>query len=176
MIIVSFAGGLAGDLVSAVIDSTDCFLLPNGKVNMFTYRKKLKQGATLTEEYKDEFVSTVSTIYQSIPSHDWEYHLQKKHTTLSIDVKDPELYKFAAKRFISLNQPGLVNKLFGINSIEEFVPILTDITKKHIAISSHVIYFDDIINGKLIEKLELITSTELNTEFYNEWLKLQINR
>lgn len=175
MIIVNFAGGIAGDLVAAVIDSKDCYVTENGKTQLPFIRKTMKQRRLNTVEEKDSFIYEISKKYKSIPSHECQYHKLKNHNTIGIGIKNQNLYKIAAERFVSLNEPNLINKLFGINTIDEFVPILIDITKQNVEASKHVIYFDDILSGKLLENLQFIDS-ELDAEFYQKWLKHCGNR
>jgi|LauGreDrversion4_2_1035121.scaffolds.fasta_scaffold473716_2 hypothetical protein len=175
MIVVAFVGGLAGDLITAVIDSNSCVVTTLGKVQMPFYRKTLKRGVLTTIEEKDAFITDISKQYRSIPSHEVEYHVQRNHITISIDVRDKELYKFAAERFILLNEPNLANTLFGVNTAIELAPILINMNERNLKLATNVLYFDDILDGKLIEKLEPICSN-LDVDFYDKWLKHWGNR
>lgn len=178
--IVCYAGGTCGDLVSALIDPTDARLdTENKRVMILPVRSMLKKPFLFNSiQDKDSYVSNMGKQYKSIPSHDAEYHISKKHPFIGIAVSKFETAMWAAKRFKNLHDPQVWDKLctqLSINTTEQYASMILDFNSLMLQHSTHLIFLEEILDGKLIERLEDIRSSKLpaNTnEFYTNWLSL----
>lgn len=171
--IVCFMGGTAGDLVSAVIDSTDV-KVNNGSIELPIERTLLKKPHTFNNDYEKDVVIN-STIYRSISSHDYEYHQQRNHKILCIGIDDMPSAIWAAVRFKNLHRPLVWEEMTqkcGANSIEEYAQMYIDFTnmvRQNPQVK--IINITDIITGRLLEALsEMGVQTDPRaSELYNAW-------
>lgn len=170
MYIICFPGGLAGDLVTATIDSKKSFISTKGKIILDIKRNSLKT-AFFTEP--NLFLSEIFTQYKSVSSH--RMYADTNYKTISIGVKDKNLYLYAAERSWILNPPNSAYKFFGVTNTKDLAVILKTHNEEMVKVANHVIYFDDIIEGNLIEKLQEFT-TDLDGSLYQKWLKHWGNR
>ena len=170
MYIICFPGGLAGDLVTATIDSKKSFISTKGKIILDIKRNSLKT-AFFTEPQL--FLSEIFTQYKSVSSH--RMYTDANYKTISIGVKDKNLYLYAAERSCILNPPNSAYKFFGVTNTKDLAVILKTHNEEMVKVANHVIYFDDIIEGNLIEKLQEFT-TDLDGSLYQKWLKHWGNR
>lgn len=170
MYITCFPGGLAGDLITATIDSKNSFISNKGKIVLDFKRNSLKD--TFFPE-PDLFLSKIFTQYKSVSSH--RMFTNTSYKTISIGVKDKNLYLYAAERGYSLNSPDTIYKFFGVTEAKDLAVILKNHNDEMLKVANHIIYFDDIIEGNLIEKLQEFT-TDLDSSLYDKWLKHWGNR
>jgi hypothetical protein len=166
-------GGMCGDLIACLIDSSDS-VVRMGRVFTPMNRGKLKKSDSFTnDEEKDLYIKQIEKKYKSIPSHDLEYHIRRKHDFISIVVSDVEVANWAAERFKRLHKIEVwknVSKNSQIDSIKEYANILllsSNIIKDN---TDKIINLEDIIKGKAIDKLQPHVNSQLNDNFYKEWL------
>ena len=170
--------GAGGEMVAAVIDPKDHFI--NGQeINHppGTLRSKLKQDIIINDGtrgllYDKNFAKTdylleLEKQYTAITSgHDFLEGLQYLTDTILIDTSEYKYAKWCIER-CHLIQP-------------KFHPPFTEeearwriqhinMAKKYGQINK-IIHFKDILEGRLIEKLQQWIDTPLNTEVYNHWL------
>ena len=109
--IVCYTGGTCGDLISAMIDYHDATFTVFKTVKHADRRQRLKKPHlfTTTEE-KNQYLVEVAQQYNSIPSHDLDYHVQQQHKFISIIVEDATVAQWAANRF-KLNKYH-INRVF----------------------------------------------------------------
>lgn len=170
MYIICFTSGLAGDLVTATIDSKNALISNNGKV-LLTHKRNTLKHTVLPEP--QSFLESIFKEYKSISSHQ---HIISDYTTISIGVRDDKLYTIAAERFNKIYSSKSMPKPFGDIDTTALAKILKNMNNTMIANTDHLLYFDDIIEGKLIEKLQEFVPTELNQDLYNKWLMYWGNR
>ena len=168
--IVAYAGGTAGDLITALLNPTDV-QLDGARVIVPDHRIKLKkpgrfQDDVAKDKYIQEFKNTVS-----LSSHDLEYHIRNHHPFIGITVRYKLAY-WAANRFKELHSDRTWEQL-GNGTVEDYAEDLLDISKSLITKNaSHVLQLEDIANGLAIEKLrEFSTIPKQSEEFYDSWLQ-----
>lgn len=171
--IVCFMGGTAGDLVTAVIDSTDV-KVNNGSIELPIARALLKKPHTFNNEYEKDAV-VESTVYRSISSHDYEYHQHRGHELLCIGIDDMPSAIWAAVRFKNLHRPQVwaeMTQKCGADSIEEYAQMYIDFTnmvRQNPRV--RILNITDILTGKLLEVLaEMGILTDRRAkEIYTAW-------
>lgn len=179
--IICYTGGTCGDLVTAVIDPTGATL--NQRLNTVThtaYRTKLKKPHLFfNNDEKLQYLGDIKSQYQSIPSHDLDFHVSKKHDFISITVQDKNIALWAAERFKNCHRPHVweeMQRVCGANSVDDYADILihySTAVKNH---TNKLIQLEDILAGKLIESLELglsLTISEQGKDFYHSWISVQ---
>ena len=184
MYIVSHIGGTCGDLIAAVIDSTDVSFRSTYAVKLPLSRLSLKRGILNTDEEINQYLLEIFKKYKSVSSHlplsDVVFYDNIKIITPVVYDKDIALW--AANRFTSANLVKPYNHINGsvCENDEEYANILLDHTKYMVGINpnSSAIFIDvkDIVEGNLINKLQDHIDTELDSNFYQQWLTYDINR
>ena len=173
MNIVCYMGGMCGDLIACLIDSTDS-VVRNGRVLTPMQRGKLKKSDLFnSDEEKDVYLLQIEKKYKSIPSHDLEYHIKRKHDFISIIVNDNSTALWAADRFKKLHTPEVwekVAKNSQIDSANDYAKVLLSASSLIKDNTDKIINLEDIVNGHAITKLQPYVTTELNDSFYKEWL------
>lgn len=179
--IVCYTGGTCGDLVTAVIDPKDATL--NHKLKTVIHhaqRSKLKKPHLFSSiEEKVSYISEVKPQYQSIPSHDLDFHSSHQHNFISITVEDPSIALWAAERFKNCHRPYVweeMQKFCGATSVKDYADILihySNMVKSH---TTKLIRLEDIVLGKLISVVEDIIDMPVSKAskiFYQSWLEIQ---
>lgn len=168
-VIVCYMGGTCGDLVTALIDSQDF----NGR--HCPQRQRLKKPH-LFADYKemDQYLQHMSEKYRSVPSHSMQYHIDRKHRFLGIDVQDWSTAIWAATRFRDLHEPHVwkeMNRWCGADSVEAYAQNLIDfgsLVRQH---AQHVISLESIRSGCAIDKLSSIIELDSSAkDLYDKWL------
>lgn len=179
--------GAGGDMVAAVIDSKD-YIVSNIDVNVRpnSLREELKfkliekdpcpeqpdrfrfvgNKIFFDGSNKSEFMKKIEQNYLAITvSHDFSPKLQSITDTILIDDSEYKYAKWCMERchIILPNIHPPVNEEEIQRRISQVV-----IAKKYGKVK--VIAFQDILEGRLIEKLQQWIDTPLNTEVYNHWL------
>jgi hypothetical protein len=178
-IIVCYMGGTCGDLVSAVIDSTGIAINENGRVILPKDRRRLKRPYDfLNDDEKDHMLNLITA--KSIASHDYIYHLKKKHALLCIGVYDVESAKLAAARFKKLTDKNyweLASKTNNISTVDAWADLYLNYSNKLIKTERiKILDIRDIFNGKLLDKLKEMTIEVDPTadSIYKNWLELNL--
>lgn len=183
LIIVCYAGGTCGDLVTAMIDPTEAIINTNlGTIEHVEFRRQLKKPHLFsTNEEKDRYLISVKEKYKSIPSHDLDFHVARGHKFVSITVEDFDVAIWAAERFKKCHRPHVweeMKKFCGADDIAGYAQIMIDFSKVVVQHTNNVVKLEDIKTGKVIPALQSILGYELdaeNKDFYNNWLNVQNN-
>jgi hypothetical protein len=174
--IICYTGGTCGDLLAALIDPTGC-KFNNQTVVHTPDRIKLKKPHLFTSNNeKDQYLVDVSEHYKSTPSHDLNYHIDRKHSFIGITVQDKKIANWAAKRFKNLHRPHVweeMCKACGAQTIDDYSQILIDYSWLVSQYTDTLIKLEDILNGNAIESLEKIGITNVSGNLYRNWLDMQ---
>jgi hypothetical protein len=175
-IIVCYTGGTCGDLITTLIDSTDSQLSDN-KLLIDVDRERLKKPHLFQSiSEKDRYIIAMQK-YASIPSHDLEYHLARNHKFIGIRVQDPDTALWAATRFKELHRPHVwaeMTQACGASTVEEYAQMLIDFGNYISDNTEYIIHLEDIIKGRVLDKLEQIIGRSLDQQaknIYNKWLE-----
>jgi hypothetical protein len=162
-IIICYTGGTAGDIISRIIDPSELSL----------DRQRLKKPHLFSSvEEKDQYI--VNSTWNSLPSHDFEYHRLKQHRILGIQCRDMQSAMWAAQRFKEIHRPHVweeMSRACGANTIEQYAQMIIDFGNMIASYTSDVLYLDRIIAGNAIEDLGLLGLPVPGAELYNKWLE-----
>jgi hypothetical protein len=176
--IVCYTGGTCGDLISALIDSTDAEF-EFGAISHVAERQRLKKPHTFADnEEKDRYIIDISTKYLSIPSHDLDYHVARAHKFIAITVQDFSIAMWAANRFRSMHSPHVWEEMqsnCGANSIEDYAQMLIHYSNMVVNHTGNIVKLEDILAGQAIDSLEKLGIGNLDKNLYLNWLNLQNN-
>lgn len=179
--IVCYAGGMCGDLISALVDNRGSIFSHYRTVTHVAERIRLKKPHLLTLDEKNQYLSDISKQYLSISSHDLEYHCQQSHNFISITVEDFKTATWAAARFKNCHQPHVwqeMQQLCGATDTELYAQILIDFSKLVKQTASATVSLEDIISGQVINNLETILKFDIpknSKNIYTNWLHMQRN-
>jgi len=168
-------GGTCGDLIACIIDSKNS-IVRRRRVLTPLNRSKLKRDSFNTDDEKDNYLVQIALQYKSIPSHDIEYHVRKKHEFISIGIRNRETAIWAANRFkalFTINEWIDTLDYLKITTLEDYSEMLLTYSSMVMQHTEKVIYLEDIVNGNAIERLQLLVSSTLDTAFYQSWLAAQ---
>lgn len=178
--IICYTGGTCGDLITAMIDYRDAKFDFKAVIHN-EERRQLKKPLTFTnDEEKDIYIQQISKQYNSIPSHDLDYHVKRKHQFISITVEHPKVALWAATRFKQLHRPHVweeMQRACGSNTVKDYAQILihySNMVKSH---TDQIITLESIKKGNAIEELEKILRYDLTVggkNLYRNWLNLQL--
>lgn len=178
--IVCYAGGMCGDLVSALVDHRGTtFTSHNKTVNHVAERIRLKKPHLLTLDEKNQYLNDISKQYLSVSSHDLEYHRQQSHNFISITVEDFKTATWAAVRFKNCHRPKVwqeMQQMCGAADTESYAQILIDFSKLVKQTATATVRLEDIISGKVINSLEVILKSDItknSKNIYENWLSMQ---
>jgi hypothetical protein len=179
--------GAGGDMVAAVIDSKDykstnidisikkslryelkLKLIQNSNNHFITTGKYTYSGATIlyNDFNKTEYMREIEKQYIAATfSHDFSIELQ--HITDPILIDDSE-YKYA--KWCMERCHIILPKFHSPFDEVEIQRRIKRVKKAKEYGKCKVISLKDILEGRLIEKLQQWIGTPLNTEIYNHWL------
>jgi hypothetical protein len=172
--IVCYTGGACGDLITALIDSSDV-VLNNNVVHLPAERSKFKKPFLFNNELeKNLYLVEMKKRYRSIPSHDIEYHKDNSHDFIGITVTDYNLAVWAAQRFKKLHRDHVweeMTKSCGANSVSDYAQILIDYSKMSEKFTNRIVRLEDIVNGNAIKSLSSfnIKVSDEAAKFYDTW-------
>ena len=180
MYVVSHIGGTCGDLITAVIDSTDTHINWTAAVKLPMNRVTLKQGKLKTDNEVSQYLLDIFKKYKSVSSH-------SPIPIENIKLINPVIYDkkiaiWAAHRFTRVNLKKPYNDYMcrECKNDEEYANILLDhcqfVTEMNTNPDTILIDVRDIVEGNLIKKLQNYIDTELDNNFYQRWLSYGINR
>lgn len=173
--IVCYLGGTCGDLVTAVIDSNGC-KIQSGSVTLNQERQRLKKSWQFSSDAdRDIYLTQITQVYRSVPSHDVEYHLRSGHSFIAIVVESKTTANWASKRFKSLHKTHVWEEMISVNhadTLEKYAQDMLDWgswIKQH---TNRIISLEDILNGRMEQKLSsIINQNSIDTNLYNQWLQ-----
>jgi L-rhamnose mutarotase len=176
--IVCATGGTCVDILTAIMDTRNVEL-KNSAVWMAPERSRLKKPHNFVDDLaKNDYVNLMSLVYNSIPSHDLDFHVRCCHLFIAITIDKFETALWAAERFKKLHRPHVweeMQKVCGATNVNEYAQIMMDysnLVRKH---TTKLVALERILDGCAVEDLKQITDLDLNNEFYQQWLKLQHN-
>ena len=177
--IVCYVGGTCGDLISAMLDPIGC-VITNTSIRQDQQRQRLKKPHSFTtDEEKDQYLWSMSEVYKSVPSHDLAYHIERKHSFLSVVVENFDTAYWAADRFKQLHRPHVwdeMQRFCGAQTVKDYAQIIVNFSKLVALHTQNVVLLDLIVEGQAVEQLEYITKKSLSTEakdLYTHWLACQ---
>ena len=174
--IVVYMGGTCGDIVTAIIDPAEA-QLRNGAVLLNAERSRLKKPHTFESELsKDQYVNEIGLVYNSISSHDLNYHIEKQHKFVGIAVNDFKVAMWAAERFKNLHRPHVWQEMqnyCGAKSVQDYAQTMMcfgNLIRLH---AEQISQGERIIQRKIVEDLATLNVGTAGKEFYQAWLKNQ---
>jgi len=174
--IVCYTGGTCGDLITALIDPKDA-IVKKQSVSLTPNRCKLKKPFLFANDSdKKQYIDTIE--YNSIPSHDTNFHITNKHPIIGITIENVNLAMWAANRFKKIHQPHVweeMSSACGAKSVEEYAQVLLDYSSMIVNHSNRIIKLEQILNGdatNCLQNFNLPITTEAKN-LYNSWLLSQ---
>ena len=178
--IVCYTGGACGDLITSMIDSRDATITLQHTVNQVIDRQQLKKPHLFaSDNEKDQYLIDIGQRYNSIPSHDLDYHIRREHKFISVVVNDIDVARWAAKRFKELHRPHVweeMSKVCGAKTVDEYAQILIHYSNMVRKNTTKTVSLESIIKKTVIEELENTLGysiTESGKNLYNNWYNLQ---
>jgi hypothetical protein len=173
--LVVYNGGAAGDLISAILDIHGAQLTSKGTVLHKSDRTKLKKPHLFTSDFdKDIYLAETFCRYNSVPSHDTQYHIGRKHEFLGIVVNTLETAKWAATRFRKLHQEHVwkeAQSAVGIIDVDGYAQMMLDFSNLVVNNTKNVLSLEDILQGKAIDILSDTIDIDISgKDFYQQWL------
>lgn len=160
--IVCFVGGTAGDIVTQILDSRDLTL----------ERQRLKKPHLFSNDAEKElFLKT--TIYKSVPSHDFDFHRRHNHKVLGVVCRRMPDAIWSATRFKNLHRPHVWKEMTafcGADTVEAYAQTIMDFGNMLANYTDDVLYLDDIINGNAINQLRQLGYQISEEHKYKKWL------
>lgn len=173
MKIICYTGGTCGDVITALFDSVGTSYRGN-TVMISSDRSRFKKPHMFAnDEEKDQCLVDMAVKYQSIPSHDLDYHVRKQHEFIGITVQDWDVALWAAQRFKDLHRPHVWEEMTaacGANLIEDYAQIMIDFSNLVVQHTNNIVTLESIRAGTVLQN-SILQNTDKN--FYNTWLKLQ---
>ena len=174
MNIVCYTGGACGDMISAILDPTGTRFNNTAMIIDDVYRTRLKKPHLFqSDAEKDQYLIEIEKKYKSIPSHDLDYHIRKKHNFIGITVQDKTVALWAAKRFKKLHRPHVwqeMNTVCGVDTVEGYAQIMidfSDLIKQH---TDRIVSLESILAGTALDNPILKLA---NKNVYRNWIDLQ---
>lgn len=173
MEIVLYEAGSGGDMISATIDNrgyefngTRYLILSPEHIDR--HRLRLSYFVkSMTDEDRDQHIIDISKQYKAVASHLFEYHISRKHDCLFIDNSELEMNAWRLQRVTSLFDMSE----WGIYSSEEHVKVNSALTLERAKHFPRQIKLRDVLEGRLIKRLEEFGHTDLNEKLYFDWLQ-----
>lgn len=142
-------GGMFGDLIAGMLDPTDAEIRSN-RIRHPKERCRLKKPHSFANDLeKDRYVSAIFDQYRSIPSHDLDYHINKRHQFLTITVTDEKIALEAATRFQNLHETHVweeMQKTCGAATVTDYANLMFDYSKHAKRYTDLVLPIEDIYN------------------------------
>lgn len=171
--IICYAGGTCGDLITALIDSKGAYF--QNKAVMFEQdRLRFKKPHTFADDTeKDQYLNAITNKYQSIPSHDLQYHSQRGHDFIGITVQNTSVANWAANRFKELHRPHVwaeMAAVCGVNTVEDYAQTMIDFSNLVIQHTDRIITLESIKDGTVLHNPILKNAGK---NLYQNWKDLQ---
>lgn len=174
MNIVCYTGGACGDMISAILDPTGTRFNNTAMIIDDVYRTRLKKPHLFqSDAEKDQYLIEIEKKYKSIPSHDLDYHVRKKHNFIGITVQDKTVALWAATRFKRLHGAHVweeMNTVCGVDTVEGYAQIMidfSDLIKQH---TDRIVSLESILAGTALDNPILKLA---NKNVYRNWIDLQ---
>lgn len=179
--IVCYAGGTCGDLLTALIDSTDASINTElGTVQHNSSRQRLKKPHLFNSlKDKNDYLISMQHQYHSVPSHDLDFHTQQQHDFITITVNELDVAIWAATRFKHCHRPQVwqsMTEFCGADDIRGYAQVILDYSRMVSRLSKKIMPLEVILSGGAVSFLENLLNTTLpvdNHMFYQQWLSCQ---
>jgi hypothetical protein len=175
--IVCYTGGTCGDLVTALIDLTGA-QLKGSTVQHIPERARLKKPHLWSsDDEKDQYLASVT--YNSISSHDLDYHRSRSHRFITVIIEEFDSAIWAAGRFRDCHRPAVWQEMMefcGATCVEEYAEIMMHYSRMVVNHTADVLTLEDILQGRVISELQRIIGHTISSDaltFYQHWLKAQ---
>ena len=181
MFFILHNSGAGGDMVAAVIDSTDYIVTDidvraQPRSDRFKLKKSINEvralgkdcsGMMFDQRGKTDYLKNLEKKYRAVTTgHDFIF-IEHEHASsidiIIIDDSDPKHSKWGMDRIYMIlpeHHPPtsdiLDHRIKRVNDAKKF--------------TNKIIPFSDIVEGRLISVLEQWVDTPLNTEIYSHWL------
>lgn len=171
MYIINGIYGGCTDIVNAVIDSSDIDLFSQGMYIHFTDEREVLNGPA-DPKSGDDFYQIVKNL---------ENDFKSIQTTLEIRHIEPRVTRKTSEFNYIFVDPTNEKCMSWINTrmqvlLEDFVMSDLQTVKSSSVISRYyadlIIPLEDVLEGRLIEKLEPFVDCSLDTRLYESWLTL----
>lgn len=160
-------------MISAILDPTGA-RFKNTNVIIDPDRTRLKKPHLFqSDSEKDQYLLQMETQYQSIPSHDIDYHIRRKHNFVGITVHDKEIALWAAKRFKQLHRDHVWQEMIaacGATTIEDYAQMMIDFSNLVEQHTDRIVTLESIRAGTALDNPILKNASK---NFYCNWLDLQ---
>ena len=171
--IICYTGGSCGDLITALIDSKGAYFRNN--IVMFEQdRLRFKKPHTFaSDKEKDQYLNEIVNKYRSIPSHDLQYHIRRKHNFIGITVQDLNVARWAANRFKKLHRPHVWTEMIavcGVTTVEDYAQIMIDFSNLVTQHTDRIITLESIKAGTVLQNPILKNAGK---NLYQNWQDLQ---
>ena len=175
MNIVCYTGGTCGDMISAILDPAGADF-KNTTVMLVQDRTRLKKPHLFeSDTEKDQYLIEAEKKYQSIPSHDLDYHIRRGHDFVGITVQDKTVALWAAERFKKLHRAHVWKEMTaacGADTVEGYAQMMIDFSNLVIQHTNKIITLESIKAGTVLQNQLLST---VNKNLYQNWQDLQNN-
>jgi len=171
MEIILYPGGACGNLVCTMIDDTDCIFTGNHfepSRDRVMFRRKVTD--TLTSVAKDEYLELMKAKYKSIPSHAYEYHIERNHSYILVAPLTDDEIDWTTRRFYK------IHPVFASTPIEQRYSYVKEFVESSVKHTDRIISISDVLSGNLVDILKRYVTTPLNEDLYFKWLKSEINK
>ena len=178
--LVVYNGGACGDLVSAMLDVRGSHITDEGRVRHDPQREWLKKPHIFqTDLHKDLYLAEAFKYYDSLPSHDIKYHIDRGHEFVGIVVRKLETAKWAATRFRALHDDQVwaeMSAASGVNDVDGYAQMMLDFSNLVADNTKFVLSLEHILQGTAVDVLSNIADVDASgKEFYRQWLLHNIN-
>lgn len=175
--IICFAGGTSGDLAVSVLDPRNCtYDTKNGRIKIAMDRAGMKKFWKYNDvETKIQYIKQAFAMYDSLPSHDVDFHLANNHQeVIGITCFDENLREKSAIRFKDLHRSEVwdsLPKVCKTETVQQYSDDILQISRK-LERAFTTIDLSEIIKGDLISRFTGL-GYEIGREsvkIYNDWL------
>jgi hypothetical protein len=173
MNIICYTGGTCGDMISGILDPNGA-RFKNTTVIFDQDRTCLKKPHLFqSDAEKDQYLVEAEKKYQSIPSHDLDYHIRKAHDFIGITVQDKAVALWAATRFKRLHRAHVWEEMTaacGADTVEGYAQMMIDFSNLVSQHTDRIVTLESIRTGTALDNPILKTASK---NFYLNWLDLQ---
>jgi hypothetical protein len=167
MYIISAIPGACGDIVSSVIDPTDCVLSQKGLILFRSPDRKVLKSPDLDLSKVPALLEVASCKYSSISSQYSKIIYQQDcvNQYIAIDITDDYTLDWCVKR-LQILYP---TKIFEKDNLKNEIVW-------HRTYGDHLINLSDVLSGNLINELSKYVPTKLDEEIYLRWLDIVLEK
>lgn len=178
--IVCYAGGTCGDIITALIDPTESIINNNGTVKLPLDRSNLKKPHLFaSDQDKLDYIARAGLLYNSIPSHDVEFHVRQSHNFIGIVIEHVDTAMWAATRFKLFHRPHVweeMQRACGATTIEDYAEILMHMTRVIKQHTDRIITLESIRSGDAVNQIQKLVPVITGQSIYQHWIEKEHNK